>query len=198
MRIWTAEQIRAFLKVAQADWYYALYVLAFATGMRKGELLALRWEDVDLEAGALSVRQTLVHMNKAWHLFEPKTDSGRRRLELARDAVDALRLQRARLFTEGLRASEWCFPSKAGTPTNTQNLVRYSFEKLIAAAGLARIVFHAIRHSAASLWLAAGEHPKIVQERLGHASIGITMDTYSHVLPSAHKAAAERIGELLR
>ena len=206
MKVWTPEQVRQFLNAARGDRYAALYVLAFASGMRKGELLALRWEDVDLDAAALSVRNTLADVGGTWRLAEPKTDRGRRRIDLPAAAVDALRDQRERLLAEGLRASPWCFPSRAktkcfgeavSTPTNTRNLVRYSFDRLIVKAELPRIRFHDIRHTAASMWLAAGIHPKIVQERLGHASIGITLDVYSHVLPSVHREAADRIGAIL-
>ena len=218
MHIWSPEQVRKFLEKAVDDRYYALYVLAFTTGMRKGELLALQWHDIDLEAGTLSVRHTLVEVDGKWRdrvdlpatvvkwrLAEPKTARGRGRIDLLANAVEAVRSHRAVRLSEGLRASEWCFPSPKGkrrgaaaTPTNARSLTRYSFEPLMAIAELPRIRFHDIRHTAASMWLAAGIHPKVVQERLVHASIGITLDTYSHVLPAIHREAADRIGTLIQ
>ena len=196
MTVLTAEQADQFLAAAEQSKYYALYVLALTTGMRRGELFALKWDDVDLDAEALSVRGTLTHVGGAPTVTEPKTSSGRRRIELPAMAVDALRNHRKALMAHGLRASPWVFPCKNGNPLDAHNVVHRSFHPLLKTAGLPRIRFHDLRHTAATLMLLRGLHPKVVQERLGHGSIAITMDTYSHVLPSMQKEAAESIDAL--
>lgn len=198
----TAEQAQRFLGAAEVDRLHALYVLALMTGMRQGELLGLRWQDVDLAAGSLSVRRTLVRTSQGWSWAEPKTAKGRRTIALPDLAVEALRQHRVRQLEERLRAGglwddlDLVFPNHTGRPLERQNVVKRSFRPLLARAGLPAIRFHDLRHSAATLLLSLGEHPKVVQERLGHSTIGVTMDTYSHVLPDMQRKAASKLDAL--
>ena len=191
-----------FLKAALSDRLYGLHVLALHTGMRLGELLGLRWADVDLNGAVLSVRQQVYRLAGEWHYSEPKTAAGRRTISLSASAVEALRVCRLRQNEERLQASAWedndlVFCNRLGRPLEKATLLRRSFWPALERAGLPRIRFHDLRHTAASLLLAEGVHPKIVQERLGHSSISMTMDTYSHVTPNLQAEAAERMDRLL-
>jgi integrase len=206
IKVLTAEEAQMLLAASVGDRFHALYVLALTTGMRQGELLGLQWQDVDLRRSTLHVRRTLTELydkraddgpRVTLATGEPKTSRSRRTIVLPPMAVKALIEQRKRLMAEGLSASEWVFPDTTGGPVRKQNLVRRSFKPILQKAGLPDIRFHDLRHTAATLLLAAGEHPKIVQERLGHSQIALTMDTYSHVLPSMQKAAADRVQAIL-
>ncbi len=192
----TTEQAQALLDAARGDRLEALYVLALTTGMRSGELFALHWEDVDLNVGSLSVRRSLQNINGKTLLVEPKTRAGKRRIDLASLAVAALREHRKRLLAEGLAASALVFPSSSGSPLQSRNVTRRSFEPLLAKAGLPRIRFHDLRHTFATTMLTQGVHPKVVQEMLGHSKIVVTLDTYSHCVPSMQKEAAARLDSI--
>ena len=192
------DQVAAFLAAAEGDRMEALYVLALSTGMRQGEMFGLEWNDVDLKAGTLTVRRTLVEMNGEFTTSEPKTDRGRRLIELPAIAVDALWAQRALQMTEGLAASSMVFTDTDGKPLRRSNVTRRSFFPLLIKAGLPQIRFHDLRHSSATLLLGAGIHPKVVQERMGHSQISMTMDIYSHCLPSMGREAAGKLDGLLK
>ena len=165
-------------------------MLAVTTGMRQGELLGLKWEDVDLEREVLQVRRTLVKNGGRLGLGEPKTKKSRRTVHLTGRAVGALKRHRKaqaeeRLALPGLwQNNGLVFATNIGTLINPTNLRRRSFGPLLEKAGLPQIRFHDLRHTAATLLFLEGVHPKFVQELLGHATIAITLDTYSHVLPS--------------
>jgi len=187
------------LEVAKQDRLYALYALALTTGMRQGELLGLRWADVDLDRATVHVRQQLRRLKgEGMHFSEPKTARGRRTIALPDMAIDVLKLHRkAQLEARLAAGSLWqdydlVFPNQTGKPMERQNINRRSFLPLLDKAGLPRIRFHDLRHSAATLLLAQGVHPKVVQERLGHSQISLTMDTYSHVLPDMQQEAARK------
>lgn len=182
--------------MAKGDPLEALYVVAVGTGARLGELLALRWEDATLEDASLSIRRTLVDINGKLEIGEPKTTRSRRRIDLPAFVVDALRRHRARIGAHP-HPKAWIFADSKGGPLRKSNVARRSFQPLLKQAGLPRIRFHDLRHTAASLLLARGVHPKVVQERLGHATIAITLDTYSHVIPSMQKAAAAELDALV-
>lgn len=205
------EQVALFLEVARPLRFGPLYVLALTCGLRRGELLGLQWSDVTFDAGTLSVVRSIVSLKGKPEIAEPKTARGRRQIDLPAIAVRALREQKARFAAEH-RIAPWIFPSENGGPASPRNFIRRSFEPLLAkiqakldadaaANGtrpetFPRIRFHDLRHTAATLMLQLGVQPKVVQERLGHASIAVTMDTYSHVMPSMQREAADRVDAL--
>jgi len=188
-------QASRFLDAARRDRLFALYVLAVTTGLRQGELLGLWWDDIDLDRGTLSVRGQLQEVAGALARVEPKTKESRRRVTLPAAAVSALRSHRERMQREGANAP-WVFCDTSGGPIRKSNLRRRSFEPLLKRSGLPRIRFHDLRHTAATLLLNEDVHPKVVQERLGHARIQITLDLYSHVLPSMQQGAADKLDRL--
>jgi integrase len=185
-----AEQARQILKAASGDRLEALYVLAVTAGLRIGELLALRWQDVDLEASGarLCVRRTKSTAKGGPVFTTPKNGRGRS-IKLTRQAVEALKAHRAAQNAERLKAgSLWqdhglVFCTHGGKPLDSHNVARTSFKPLLKRAGLPDIRFHDLRHTCATLLLSCGHHPKLVQELLGHASVALTLDRYSHVLP---------------
>lgn len=197
MKVWTNEQVRAFLAAASSDRLHSLYVLAVSTGMREGELFGLQWQDIDLAAGSLSVQRTLEELRGKFVLKEPKTKGSRRRIDLPRMAVESLFDHKRRLLAEGNAAAVQVFCDSDGGFLRRSNVQRRSFGPLMKAAGLPRIRFHDLRHTAATCLLADGENVKVVSERLGHASIEITLDTYAHVLPTMQAAAVKRIDRML-
>ncbi len=164
------DDVRAFIQSTEGDRLHALYVLACAAGLRRGELLALRWSDLDLSRCALSVQRALTKAVHGWEFADPKTVQAKRVIKLPTFAVQALRDHRIE-----------------------------QLEERLAAAGLEphRFTFHSLRHSAASVMLAEGVQPKVVQEVLGHSSIKVTMDTYSHVFPHLQDEAAAKIQRAL-
>jgi integrase len=195
------EQAHALLEAAIGNRFEALYVLALATGMRQGELLALRWRDVDLEARTLQVRATL---QKDTLIFaEPKTPYSRRRIALSQTAVEALRRHHALQAEERRKmGSAWTdlglvFPNTVGQPMDCINLLKHSFRPLLRAAGLPHMRFHDLRHTAATLLLGRGINPRIVSEMLGHSQIGITLGLYSHVTPHMQQQAADAMDAAL-
>lgn len=187
------DQARVFLEAAReaGDRLEALYVLAIHTGMRQGELLTLRWEDVDFKAGILRVRGT-------------KTARSHRTVKLSQAAAEALRIHLTRQLEEiDQVGSMWqenglVFATEIGTPLNRHNLTQRSFKPLLRRAGLPEIRFHDLRHTCATILLSKGVHAKFVQELLGHATIAITLDTYSHVLPGMNGGTADAMDEALR
>lgn len=196
MKTFSREQVLAFLSAARGSRLLALYQVAVTVGLRQGELLALQWSDIDLEARCIYVRHTLLEYGGKLELGEPKTERSRRRVDLPAFVAAGLREHRKRMMAEG-HPGPWVFCDTSGGPLRKSNLTRRDFHPLVEAAGLPRIRFHDLRHTAATLMLLAGIHPKVVQETLGHASISITLDLYSHVLPSMQLDAAQRIDDLL-
>ena len=200
----TPEQVNALLSAARGDRLEALYVLAIHTGLRQGELLGLKWEDVNLEEGNLQVRRTLTTTKSGPVLSTPKTKGSRRSVKLTQSAVEALRHHLQRQLGEIDRAgSLWeenglIFASEKGEPLDRRGTVKYQFKKLLKCAGLPDIRFHDLRHTCATLLLGRNVNPKIVSEMLGHASIAITLDTYSHVLPNMQNEAAKAMEDALR
>jgi integrase len=182
------EQAKAFLRAVGGDRYEALYVLAIHCGHRQGELLGLKWADVDLEAGTLQVRRTMSETRTGRVEEETKNRKGRR-IELSRTVIEALSRHRKRQNEERLRSgSKWwdqglVFASQRGTPTNSKSLYYRSFKAILERAGLPDICFHELRHTCATIRFMKGQHPKRVSEILGHSSVAITLDIYSHVIP---------------
>jgi integrase len=193
----SADQARAFLDTVAGDRMEALYVLAITAGLRQGELLALKWEDVDLEGEypTLQVRRTLSETRGRRSFEAPKSGRGRH-LRLSRRAVSALRAHRRHQLEERMmKAGLWedhglVFPSEAGTPMSGRNLYR-AFKIRTKRSSLPQTLrFHDLRHTCATLLLKQGVNPKFVQELLGHADISLTLNVYSHVLPDMGDAAA--------
>jgi integrase len=181
----------------------ALHVLALSTGMRQGEILGLRWRDCNLDSGYISVNRSLVFVRNDWHLEETKTSSSRRRIHLALDAIETLRthllsqLEKRLALGAAWHDNDLVFPTGIGTAKRGRSLVTRSFRPLLEAAGLRRIRFHDLRHTAATLLLGAGVHPKIVSEMLGHSTVQLTLDTYSHVTPTMQQEAATKMNDIL-
>ena len=191
------DQVRTLLDTVKGDPMEALYILAVTSGLRQGELLALKWEDVDLEGTnpTLAVCRSLSETRGRCSFVTPKSGRGRH-LRLSSRAVSALRTHRKRQLEERVRkAGLWedhglIFPSEVGTPMSGRNLYR-AFKIRVKRASLPQTLrFHDLRHTCATLLLRQGINPKFVQELLGHADISLTLNTYSHVLPDMGDAAA--------
>lgn len=197
-----AEQARALLKASESHRLHALFVLALQTGLRQGELYALQWPDIDLEQGTVNVRHTLEEIRGVLKLKEPKSKAGKRNIKLPKSSVAALWQHKAKMLAEGHAAAPWVFCDTDGKPLRKSNVERRVWKPIRDAAKMPdgkpipEIRFHDLRHTAATLLLLAGVNPKIVQERLGHAKISITLDTYSHVLPGMQDAAADKLDRL--
>jgi integrase len=201
---WNQEQAAVFLAVADSDEVAALWRLALLTGMRRGELLGLKWEDVDLQRRVLSVKRTLSRGTRGAYTFGvPKTAHGRRSIALPQSAVEALQKHRIRQLESRLKAGaayqdqDLVFADALGGPLHPSTLA-YQFKKLQRQAGVPPIRIHDLRHTSATLMLANGEHPKIVQERLGHADVSMTLNRYSHVTMDMQRDAADRLDTLVR
>lgn len=203
MRPLSEAEARTFLDTAReaGDRFEPLYVLAITTGLRRGELLGLRWDDSDLDRGTLRVGRALVREGSRHVVGETKTKRGRRRVNLTPRTVVALKAHRKRQLEHRVKLAGLyqdhglIFPSENGTPLNPENLVKRSFKPLLERAGLPEIRFHDLRHTCATLLLGRGVHPKMVQELLGHATIAMTLDTYSHYLPSMGNQASGAMGD---
>jgi integrase len=197
-------QARALLAAARDNRLEALYVLALTTGMRQGELLALSWDDIDFGRAVAQVRGSLQRTPDGLQIAAPKTSGSRRSVALAREPLDALRRHKTAQAAERLRmGAAWedhglVFPNEVGRPMMAANMVRRSFEPLLRTAGLPPIRFHDLRHTAATLLLGEGVHPKVVSEMLGHTRISTTMDLYSHVTPTMQRQAVAAFDSLLR
>ena len=192
------------LEAARGHRLEALYMLSLSTGMRQGELLALKWDDVDLEGGVLRARRTLTKTGKVYAIGEPKTKNSRRVIRLSGAAVEALRGHLSRQLGEMERMGSLyrpgglVFATEVGTIINPSNVRNRSLRLLLKAAGLRPVRFHDLRHTCATLLLSKNVNPKIVSEMLGHASVSITLDVYSHLMPDMQDKAAKALEEILR
>ena len=195
-------QARTFLATVRGDRLEALYTVALALGLRQGEALGLRWDDVDVEAGVLHIRHALQRIDSKLQLVEPKSARSRRTIVLPDVVRDALRAHRVRQAEQRLGVgAEWeetgfVFTTAFGKPLNDSN-VTHMFQRHLARAGLPHQRFHDLRHACASLLLAQGVSPRVVMELLGHSQITLTLNTYSHVLPGLQKQAAAQMDPLL-
>lgn len=203
MVTWSASELALFLDGARTtDRHWPAYLLLATTGMRRGEALGLRWADLDLTASRAAIRQTVVTVNHQVLLGTPKTAKGRRTVTLDAVTVAALREHRKAQAAErlligaGWRDHDLVFCKVDGTPLHPERFSR-EFTRRSARLGLPTIRLHDLRHGWATMALAAGVHPKVVQERLGHSSISVTLDTYSHVSPALHGEAAETVAALV-
>ena len=202
MKIWRADELKAFLVSQRESRIYPLWLTLATTGMRRGEALGLTWDDVDLETGRLSVTKTRVLNGYETLLSTPKTKKGRRLIALDPTTTAALRKFRTQQKKECLARGESfdekkvVFLREDGKPYHPERVSRV-FYRTAKKAGLPRIRLHDLRHTYATLALVAGVHPKVVSERLGHANIGITLDCYSHCLPALSEDAASRVAALV-
>lgn len=191
----TQKQAKTLMKAAKGHRLGALFVLALTTGMRQGELFGLRWSDFDLRRRTLYVQRSAQEVSGEITFVEPKTDLSRRRVSLSNIAVEALKRRRALADREEHR-SDLVFPSERGYVLRKSNFLRKDWEPIRTAAGLSKTRFHDLRHTAATLLLIEGVHPKVVSEMLGHASVRLTLDTYSHVIPTLQAGAATAFGRV--
>jgi integrase len=219
VRAMTEKQAKAFLNAARGDRYYPMWVVLLTGGLRPGEALGLTWDDIDLEAGEVHVRQALTRRGlpegESWRLVQPKTKRARRTVALPGVAVQALKewktvtgKERFLVGGEYLTKPDFVFCNEFGKPLMQPNLYSRNFRRVMAAAKLGEWVevkgrknprfapafrMYDLRHTCATLLLLAGENPKVVSERLGHASVILTLDTYSHVLPAMQEESARKM-----
>jgi integrase len=200
--VWAPEQLSAFIQQARSDRFFALFLLATTTGMRRAELCGLRWTAVDLDAGLLSVQESRVVVAGRAQGSDGKTHSAGRMIALDAGTIDALREwgrsqeSERQIFDSTYPATGLVFTWQDGRPVHPDT-VRERFARLAAAAGLPPIRFHDLRHSYATAALRAGVHPKIVSHRIGHASAAFTLNVYSHVTPGMDRAAAADVAALV-
>jgi integrase len=205
MRVLCPDEAKQFLAAAATDRYGLLFEFAIVTGMRPEEYLALRWEDLDFARRTVIVRRTLIFHKKGggWYFGEPKTAHSRRLLPLPAYLMPKLQAWRIEQAKERLRLgpkyqnNELVFCGKSGKPLRILDLDLRHFKPALVRAHLPKIRLYDLRHTCATLLLLAGENPKVVSERLGHSTIVLTLDIYSHVLPSMQEAATERLAQLL-
>jgi integrase len=203
MHVLDASQVNQFLVAAQNSQYKALYYLAIHTGMRQGELFGLKWTDIQWQTGVMYVqRQVKWVPGQGWGFKDTKTKSGRRTIKLGEGTLQVLRLHREQQATNKVVAGDrWkehglVFPSLVGTPSNPSNL-RKDFLKFLQEAGLHKIRFHDLRHTAASLMLNNGVPPIVVSKILGHSKPSITLDVYGHLYQEMQTDAAKIMDDLL-
>jgi integrase len=208
IRFFTSEQVKEFLTGVRGDRFEALYLLALMTGMREGELLGLKWMDINLDGSRLTVNHSLAHTKRKKGeegdrvvLKSPKTTGSRRTIELPAIAVDALKdHQRRQNDAKREAGEEWredgyVFTSRVGTPLDCGNVL-HRFQDLCEKNALPKIRFYDLRHTHASLLIAEGVHAKKIAERLGHSSIKLTMDTYGHLFEESDRESAEQMDRL--
>jgi integrase len=192
-----AGQAGQLLAAARGDRLEALYTVALALGLRQGEALGLRWQDVDLEARQLHVRHAVQRIDHRLQLVEPKTTRSRRTITIPATVVNALREHQRRQLKEAMRIDGgFVFAHPDGSPLDG-SVVTHQFQRLLKRAGLPRLRFHDLRHSCASLLLAQGVSARMVMETLGHSNISTTMDIYSHIMPSLREEAADAMDRAL-
>ncbi|GIQ63589.1 site-specific integrase [Paenibacillus cisolokensis] len=197
IKVWTIDEQKIFLSHAMKGplIYYTLFLLALTSGMRKGEILGLKWDDVDTKSGIVRVKRTIVWAQKSIYLKDaPKTESSIRTIQLPEQTVKALKKWQLACPANELNL---VFPSPKTNKILYPNSLDKQFLKTVAESGVSRISFHGLRHTFATTLLSSNVNPKVVQEMLGHATIKTTMDTYSHVLPNMQKEAASQLSAVL-
>lgn len=194
MQVWDQPQISKFWKATEGDRLAALWVVALSTGMRQGELFALRWSDINFDDSMLTVRRSLDETRGTFTVKETKT-GGARRIDLPPQAIEALKSHRKAMLAEG-HIDGPVFCDRDGRWLRKSNVYRRLFQPAVVRAGLPQIRFHDMRHTHASLLLQSGVNVKVVAERLGHSSPTVTLNTYAHTMPTMQKAAAEQFSKL--
>lgn len=200
-RTWTAPELRQFLDSMRGKKHFAAMYLAATTGMRRGEVLGLRWRDVHFREGTISITQTLLSVAYELRFSKPKTQRSRRSIAVDRATMEVLAAHRERAVAEAEfegagEGDALVFSKPDGSPFHP-DWFRQVFERQVARSDLPRIRFHDLRHTHATLALRAGVHPKIVSERLGHSSVALTLDIYSHAAPDIQAEAADTVARLI-
>ncbi len=202
MKTWTKENLRAFLEAVHDDRLCPLWHTIAMTGMRRGEAIGLRWSDIDLEGGRLAVRRALIPNGREVIVSEPKTVKGRRVIAIDPGTIEVLKAQAARQLEEqndwddGWIETGLVFTAENGAALDPESISRY-WRQAVKKSMLPSIRLHDLRHTHATLALQAGIHPKVVSERLGHATVSITLETYSHAIPAMQEEAAALIAGLV-
>lgn len=202
MQVWTQKEVQRFLVSVADDRLYALWAVLLATGLRRGEALGLRWDDVDLDRRRLSIQRAVTVVDYEIVVSEPKTARGRRSVSIDPTTAAVLVAHRKRQLEDRLawgpawQDSGYVFTTEDGRVLHPQRVTQV-FKRLASEVGLPPIRLHGLRHTAATLALTVGIHPKVVSERLGHATVGITLDTYSHVGEGLQEEAASRVAGLI-
>lgn len=190
MRTIPAEQLGAFLREAKESGVYELYYLDLATGLRRGELLGLKWDDIDLDQGVIHISRQVYRIDGEIREVPLKTKHSYRNISISKDAVELLREMKTR------RVSEYVFPSPTGGPISPDSVL-HMLHRVLKRAGLPAVRFHDLRHTFATLALQNGVDIKTVSGMLGHFSAGFTLDTYAHVTTAVQKEAANTMGNVL-
>ena len=191
MQTLPVEQLASFLREAKDSGVFALYYIDLTTGLRRGELLGLKWSDIDLKNGDLRVRRQIGRIDGKIMEMPLKTKNAYRTLPLSADAIDILKAQKAKVA-----GSEWVFPSPTGGPLSPDSVL-HMLHRVLKRAGLPEVRFHDLRHTFATLALQNGVDIKTVSGMLGHFSAGFTLDTYAHVTTAAKREAARTMGNML-
>ena len=191
MQTLPVEQLTSFLREAKESGVYEMYYIDLATGLRRGELLGLKWSDIDLEKGDLRVQRQIGRIDGKIIEMPLKTKNAYRTLPLSADAINVLMQQRRKTGN-----SEWVFPSPTGGPMSPDSVL-HMLHRVLKRAGLPKVRFHDLRHTFATLALQNGVDIKTVSGMLGHFSAGFTLDTYAHVTTSAKREAAKTMGNIL-
>lgn len=195
MKALSEEEATRFLAAAKADKYHVLFALLLGTGLRPGEAPGLKWADFDPAKRSLRVQRVWARGDSGHKFQQPKTAKSRRNVELP---AGLIRLLLAHCEQQPANELDLMFASEAGTPLNERNVTTRHFKKILERAGLPEDVrLYDLRHTHATLLLIAGTHPKIVSERLGHATVTLTLDTYSHVLPGMQSDSAQQLDAML-
>lgn len=202
VRPWEPGEASRFLEAIKCERLEVAYLVALSLGLRREEVLGLRWSDIDFAAKTITIAQALARVGGKLRFIEPKSRQSRCMIPLHDGLVPALRNHHRRELEERLAAgSRWhdsglLFTTGIGTPLEPLAL-NEDFDRIIAKAGLRRVRLHDLRHACASFLLAQSVHPRVVMELVGHSQVSLTMETYSHVMPDAMREAVARVGELL-
>ncbi len=202
MRTWTAEEVRTFLEGLREHRIHAAYVLSATTGMRRGEVLGLRWRDIDFAGRRLSIQQTLMSVNYELHFGRPKTERSRRSIALDGFTIAVLHAHRHKQADDRLSVSDGfvdrdlAFARPDGGPIHP-DYYSQTFNRTVKRLGLPRIRLHDLRHTHATLGLAARVPPKVMSDRLGHATVAFTLDVYTHAIPAMESDAADQVASLI-
>jgi integrase len=188
-KVWTIEESQKFLLAVAEHRWYSIYLIALTTGARRGEILGMEWENINWTAKTISIEKTVLEVGYKTVVGEPKTKHARRTISLPQIVIDTLK--------DNQRVSGFIFQTSNKTPISPRNLIRH-FKQVSREAELPDIRFHDLRHTAATILLQQDVHPKKVQELLGHSTIVLTLDTYSHIIPSMHSETADKMDAVFK